>query len=99
MSTKPVRPDNSIKLVVGHVYLLTPQYGGNYVRIIALTRKYAYFEGVDNTIADWKLPVWKADDVLVKDLGAKAGPSSSFLLLMGGGYLLKADGGKLRLNV
>lgn len=99
MSTISGRPDNSLPLIVGHVYRVTPEYGGNHVRIIAKDRKYVYFEGVDHTIADWKLPIWKADDVLVKDLGAKAGPDAFYLLLMTGDYLLKQDGGKLRLNI
>jgi hypothetical protein len=98
MTTRRVRPDNSIPLIVGAIYQLTPDMGGNYVTIVDITRRYVYFAGVDNTIADWRLPVWKADDVLIKRIDGVLPGSDSFLLLTTGFYLLLTDGGRLRLH-
>ena len=71
--TAIIRPDNAIPLVVGWEYNITPgEASMQWVRIVALTDKNVYTEGIDNTIADWEIPIWKFDD-LVK--GYKEGPS------------------------
>ena len=98
MTTKKVRPDNSVTLVVGHIYQLIPSMGGQYVRLWAMNNKYCFFEGVDRNIADLKIPIWKSDEILDKDIGSSSGPSTSFLLLTTGDYLLLNQGDKLRLN-
>jgi len=98
VTTQRVRPDNSIPLVIGAIYQLTPDQGGQYVTIIDITRRYVYFRGIDHHIADLKVPVWKADDILAGRMG-DGSTSISLLMIIQGGYLLKTDSGRLRLHL
>lgn len=63
----PKTGNDTTPLIVGWHYLITP--GGasqQWVRIIDISPKgIVSVEGLDNTIADWSLPDWHFDDVIV----------------------------------
>ena len=63
--TAAIRPDNAVPLAIGWEYNITPgEASMQWVRIVELTNKNVYTEGVDNTIADWEIPIWKFDDLV-----------------------------------
>lgn len=61
----PIKRDNDVPLEVGAIYNITPgEASSQWVRIIRIDKGYVYTEGVGNTIADWKVPTWKFDDLV-----------------------------------
>lgn len=66
MATIFVGPNNNIPLVVGGEYELTPgMASSNWVIITKIDLRNVYARGIDDTVADLKLPIWKFDDVMV----------------------------------
>ena len=67
MAVIPSRPDNSIPLHETWRYVVTP--GGvsqQTVEIVRIHKRKVYVKGLDNTTADWVLPVWHFDDVIAE---------------------------------
>lgn len=61
----PIKANNDVPLVVGWQYNVTPgEASSQWVRITAILRGYVYTVGVDDTTADWVVPVWKFDDLV-----------------------------------
>lgn len=59
-----LRKDNSIPLIVGQTYQLGNDQSGNWVKIISIENGMVHAVGVELTIADMHVPVWKFDDLL-----------------------------------
>jgi len=95
-----MRPNNTLPLIVGAVYQLHPDLGGDYVRIRAMDRKYVYVEGYADNIADFRVRKYAFDDYIWKILEEWVpAPSNSYLRLSGeDGYLLLATGGRIFLH-
>lgn len=84
-----VRYNDDVPIIVGQIYQLVPELGGNYIRVTAITRRMVSVEGVDHTIAAWSIPNWKFSDVVMPI--DTTGGSGSKLLLTTGFYVLLQD--------
>lgn len=81
MALEIVPPDNWAPLELGYKFRLgNSDEGTQWVEIYALDEKYVYARGIENHIADLKIPRWKFDDVVSdKTVESDAGGQQSIM--------------------
>lgn len=80
------RVNNAMPLNVGWWYQLYPETSSNWIEIVSIERGIVHAIGVEDTIADWWVPTWKFDDLVINYM-----ERGSFLLTEDGLFLLASE--------
>lgn len=96
--TNEIVVPRQVPLIVGAIYQLIPSMGGQYVRLAAVDRRYAYVAGYENNEADFRVRKYRWPEIVIRMVGQGGGISGDLLRLSyEDGYVRLLDGGGIAL--